>query len=160
VSGKRLTTHHSPLTTHHSPMPIHQPKLFDIVRRDPRYAYEAYEFVFAALDYTLQTLGKASADKAEAGPRHVSGMELLRGVRELALREFGFMARTVFRHWGVNCTGDFGEIVFNLIEVELMSKTPEDSRADFRDQYDLDEALIRGFRFELPADALGTELSS
>jgi uncharacterized repeat protein (TIGR04138 family) len=141
-------------------MPIHQPKLFDIVRRDPRYAYEAYDFVFAALDYTLHALGQADTNKAEAAPRHVSGMELLEGARELALREFGLMARTVLRHWGVNCTGDFGEIVFNLIEAELMSKTPEDSRADFQDQYNLDEALVQGFRLELPADALGAELSS
>ena len=139
---------------------MHQPKLFDIVRHDPRYAYEAYEFVFAALDHTVRALGKADAEKAEAGSRHVTGGELLQGVRELALLEFGYMARTVFRQWGVNCTGDFGEIVFNLIEAELMSKTPEDNRADFQDQYDLDEVLVQEFRFELPADALGAELSS
>src|SRR5713226_7945357 len=141
-------------------MPIHQPKLFDIVRRDPRYAYEAYEFIFAALEYTLQILGKQDADKGETAPRHVCGAELMQGVRELALREFGLMARTVFRQWGVNATGDFGNIVFNLIEAELMSKTPEDTLADFQDQYDLDEALVQGFRLELPADALGAGLSS
>jgi len=141
-------------------MSIHQPKLFEIVRRDPRYAYEAYEFVFAALDYTLQMLGKQDAEKGETGPRHVSGSELLEGVRQLALREFGLMARTVFRQWGVNRTGDFGVIVFNLVEAELMSKTPEDSLADFENRFDLDEALVQGFRLELPADALGAELSS
>src|SRR5262249_20244776 len=119
-------------------MPIHQPKLFEIVQRDPRYAYEAYEFIFAALDYTLEMLVKQDLERGEAGPRHVRGAELLQGVRELALREFGFMARTVFRQWGVNCTGDFGEIVFNLIDSELMSKTAEDSRVDFQDVYDLD----------------------
>jgi len=141
-------------------MPIHQPKLFDIVRRDSRYAYEAYEFVFAALDYTLQALGKQDPEKGESGPRHVTGPELLRGVRELALREFGLMARTVFRQWGINRTGDFGTIVFNLIDAELMSKTPEDCPADFEDLFDLDDALVRGFRLELPADTLGAELSS
>jgi uncharacterized repeat protein (TIGR04138 family) len=141
-------------------MSIHQPKLFEIVRRDPRYAYEAYEFVFAALDYTLQMLGKQDAEKGETGLRHVSGAELLEGVRDLALQEFGLMARTVFRHWGVNRTGDFGVIVFNLVEAELMSKTPEDSLADFENRFDLDEALVQGFRLELPTDALGAELSS
>lgn len=141
-------------------MSIHQPKLFDIVQRDPRYAYEAYEFIFAALEYTLQMLGKLDAEKGETGPRHVSGVELLDGVRELALQEFGLMARTVFRQWGVNRTGDFGAIVFNLIDAELMSKTPEDSPADFKDLYDFNEALIQGFRLELPADAMGAELSS
>jgi uncharacterized repeat protein (TIGR04138 family) len=141
-------------------MPIYQPKLFDIVRRDPRYAYEAYEFIFAALDYTLHMLGKQDGTKGEAVPRHVSGAELMQGVRELALREFGLMARTVFRLWGVNATGDFGNIVFNLIEAELMSKTDDDNLSNFQDQYDLDEALVQGFRLELPADALGAGLSS
>jgi uncharacterized repeat protein (TIGR04138 family) len=138
-------------------MSIHQPKLFEIVRRDPRYAYEAYEFIFAALEHTLQMLDKQDG---ESGPRHVSGAELMEGVRELALQEFGLMARTVFRQWGINATGDFGNIVFNLIEADLMSKTPEDSLADFQDRYDLDEALVRDFRLELPADVLGAGLSS
>jgi uncharacterized repeat protein (TIGR04138 family) len=138
-------------------MSIHQPKLFELVRRDPRYAYEAYEFIFAALEYTLHMLDKQDG---ESGPRHVSGAELMDGVRELALHEFGLMARTVFRQWGINATGDFGNIVFNLIEAELMSKTPEDSLVDFQDRYDLDEALVRDFRLELPADALGAGLSS
>src|SRR5947209_18236497 len=141
-------------------MPLHQPKLFDIVQRDPRYAYEAYEFIFAAVDYTLHMLGKQDAEKGESGPRHVSGAELLGGVRELALREFGLMARTVLRQWGINATGDFGNIVFNLVEAELMSKTPEDNLADFQNLYDLDEALVQRFRLELPADALGAGLSS
>jgi uncharacterized repeat protein (TIGR04138 family) len=141
-------------------MSIHQPRLFEIVRRDPRYAYEAYEFIFEALEHTHQMLDKQNVDGGETRQRHVTGAELMQGVRELALREFGLMARTVFRQWGVNCTGDFGTIVFNLIEEELMSKTPEDTLADFEDQYDLDEALVQGFRLELPADALGAGLSS
>ena len=53
------------------------------------------------------------------------GPELLGGVRDLALQEFGLMARTVFRMWGVNSTADFGEIVFNLIDAGLMSKTSQ-----------------------------------
>lgn len=138
-----------------------QPKLFEIVRRDPRYAYEAYEFVFAALDHTLGRLGKRREEREdEARARHVSGPELLDGVRDLALREFGLMARTVFRQWGINRTDDFGEIVFNLIEAELMSKTPEDSRADFQGVYDLDEVLVQGFRLELPDNFMDAELSS
>src|SRR5215471_4404840 len=141
-------------------MSIHQPKLFEIVRRDPRYAYEAYEFIFAALEHTLQMIEKQDAEKGESKPRHVTGAELMQGVRELALQEFGLMARTVFRQWGVNRTGDFGVIVFNLVEAELMSKTPEDSLADFENRFDLDEVLVQGFRLELPADALGAELSS
>lgn len=126
------------------------PSLEDVVRRDSRFAYEAYEFVFAALAHSQRMLGKPAQD-GELGPEgshHVSGPELLDGVRDLALREFGLMARTVFRMWGVNRTGDFGDIVFNLIEANLMSRTEHDSRADFADIYDLDEALVESYRIE------------
>jgi len=129
-------------------------KLEDLVRTNPRYAYEAYEFVFQALHFTQKLLGREPPGKAvdpeAVGPHHhVSGQELLEGIRVLALREFGLMARTVFHRWGIDRTDDFGEIVFNLVEAELMSKTSEDNREDFRGVYDLDEALVQGFRIQL-----------
>jgi uncharacterized repeat protein (TIGR04138 family) len=131
---------------------MHHPKLAEIVRRDPRYAYEAYEFVFAALAHTQKILGRLPREEAPTeaeSQHHVSGPELLQGVRDLALREFGFMARTVFRRWGINHTDDFGEIVFNLVDATLMSKTSEDTRRDFHAVYDLDRALEDGFRINL-----------
>ena len=137
---------------------MHYSELEEVVRRDPRYAYEAYEFVFAALAYTQKKLGRAPPEEAGADverQHHVSGRELLHGVRELAQREFGLMARTVFRLWGINKTDDFGEIVFNLVEAKLMSKTDEDTRADFRDVYDLDQALVRDYRIDLKEETEG-----
>lgn len=126
-------------------------KLMDVVRRDRRYAYEAYEFVFLALEHTQKMLGREldeNADPSEAR-HHVSGRQLVEGIREYALQEFGLMARVVFHMWGVRKTDDFGEIVFNLIEADLMSKTSDDTRADFRDVFDLDDALVNGFRIVL-----------
>lgn len=133
-------------------MTMHHSGLAEIVRRDPRYAYEAYEFVFAALQHTQELLGRMPQSEVASEPgaeHHVRGPELLRGIRDLALREFGLMARTVFRLWGIERTDDFGEIVFNLVESKLMSKTEEDCRTDFHAVYDLDEALIRGFRIQI-----------
>jgi uncharacterized repeat protein (TIGR04138 family) len=133
-------------------MTMHHPKLADLVRRDPRYAYEAYEFVFAALTHTQKILGRSVPDDAgtEPGPNHhVSGRELLQGVRDLALREYGLMARIVFHIWGIDRTDDFGEIIFNLVEANLMSKTPNDTRADFHNVYDLDQALVQEYRLRL-----------
>jgi uncharacterized repeat protein (TIGR04138 family) len=133
-------------------MTMYHPKLADIVRRDPRYAYEAYEFVFAALTHTQKMLGRMPREEMSAeveAQHHVSGPELLQGVRDLALREFGFMARIVFRRWGINKTDDFGEIVFNLVDATLMSKTSEDTRRDFQAVYDLDQALMDGFQINL-----------
>src|SRR6516225_8345335 len=111
-------------------MTMHHPKLDELVRRDPRYAYEAYEFLFAALAHTQKMLGRVPPPEGTTAEQdyHVSGPELLEGVRDLALEQFGLMARTVFRMWGINRTADFGEIVFNLIEANLMSKTSRDDR--------------------------------
>ncbi len=125
----------------------HIPCLEEVVKHDPRYAYEAYEFVFAALAHIQKMLGRPSDenDEDDEPSHHVSGPELLAGVRDLALREFGLMARTVFRLWGINRTVDVGHIVFNLIESGLMSKTDRDNLADFADVYDLDEVLVEGY---------------
>jgi uncharacterized repeat protein (TIGR04138 family) len=142
---------------------MHQ-KLDELVRLDPRYAREAYEFLFASLAHTQKMLGRNFArsvppEKAtESSPTgeeecHVTGAQLLLGMRDLALREFGLMARTVFRMWGINQTDDVGEIVFNLIDANLMSRTPEDNRGDFHAVYDLDEALERNYRIDIPQEA-------
>ena len=133
---------------------MHHPKLEALVRQDNRYAYEAYEFVFAALTHTLSMLGKSQNPEGKSEDElHVSGRQLLGGVRDLAQQEFGLMARTVFHLWGIERTGDFGEIVFNLVEAGLMNKTARDDRKDFVDIYDLDEALARDYRIELPDDS-------
>jgi uncharacterized repeat protein (TIGR04138 family) len=138
---------------------MHRPKLDDLIRRDSRYPLEAYEFVFSALAHTQYLLGRKPPSEllvaAGATPddeNHVTGQQLLWGIRDLALREFGLMARTVFRLWGINRTADFGEIVFNLIESGLMSKTSQDERRDFQDVYDLDLAL-GDYRIEVPQQA-------
>jgi uncharacterized repeat protein (TIGR04138 family) len=147
---------------------MHLPKLEDVVRRDPRYAYEAYEFTFAALAHTQKMLGKVPPPETETAPKpgaaaknvpaeepsyHVSGRQLLEGVVAFALEQFGLMARTVFHLWGINRTDDFGEIVFNLVEAGLMSKTNEDDRADFQNVFDLDDALVHGYRISGKGDS-------
>jgi uncharacterized repeat protein (TIGR04138 family) len=134
-------------------MTIFHPGLAEVIRKDPRYAYEAYEFVFHALSHTQKQLDREPPPEAERTEGetqyHVSGPELLRGIRDLALREFGLMARVVFRRWGIQRTDDFGEIVFNLSDAGLMSKTEGDRREDFHGVYDLDEALVQGYRIQL-----------
>jgi uncharacterized repeat protein (TIGR04138 family) len=133
-------------------MTMHHAGLADIVRRDPRFTYEAYEFVFEALRFTQRLLDRNPSEDAGDDPEphhHISGRELLEGIRQLAVREFGLMARTVFRLWGINRTDDFGAIVFNLLEAKLMSKTDQDSLDDFHNVYDLDTVLVQGFQIPL-----------
>ena len=125
-------------------------RLLEVVQQDGRYAYEAYEFVFQALAHTQEMLGKnAKASTTREERHHVTGPELLEGARSLALQEFGLMARTVLKMWGINKTDDIGQIVFNLVAAELMSKTDDDSMTDFHEFFDLDQALVEGFKIQL-----------
>jgi uncharacterized repeat protein (TIGR04138 family) len=113
-----------------------------VLEQDPRYRAEAYMFLLESLDHTIESLGR----KQRTGDdRHVSGPELLEGVREVALEKFGFLAPGVFHQWGVRATLDFGEIVFNLVEARLLKRRPEDRKEDFRDVYDFREVFDRGF---------------
>lgn len=118
-------------------------QLLELARREPRYAYEAYEFVCEAVAYTQKKLGRISDPNAPsmAADRHVTGEELLRGACELALRDFGQMAAIVFRLWGIRTTDDFGEIVFRLIAANRLRKSDQDDIEDFHDVFDLEKAL-------------------
>lgn len=135
---------------------MHHPKLHELVQTDPRYAYEAYEFLFSALAHTQKMLGRVPPLEPSSSEQqqdyHVSGPQLLEGIRDLALQEFGLMARTVFRVWGIDRTEDFGRIVFRLVEADLMSKTPNDNLEDFRDVYDLDKALVEDYHIDARMD--------
>jgi uncharacterized repeat protein (TIGR04138 family) len=129
-------------------MSLYRSEFLEIVRRDPRYALEAYEFVLEALQHTQRLYNRPTptGPSDEVRPEHhVSGPELLAGVRDLAIREFGLMARTVLHLWGIDRTGDVGEIIFNLIDAGQLCKTDSDSRADFEDVFDLDKALVEEF---------------
>ncbi len=133
-------------------MTMHYAGLAEVVRRDPRYVYEAYEFVFEALRYTQAMLDRLPPEERGGEPgaqHHVSGRELLEGIRQYALRQFGLMARTVFHLWGIDRTDDFGEIVFNLVEANLMTRTEHDQRSDFHAVFDLDQALAEGYQIKL-----------
>jgi uncharacterized repeat protein (TIGR04138 family) len=119
------------------------PKLVEVLKNDPRYAYEAYDFVFHAIQHTQRLIGRAGPREGEVADKrhHVTGQELLEGIRHLALLEFGALAKTVLAVWGIHKTDDWGNIVFNLIDHELMSKTPDDTRDSFHDVYDFATAF-------------------
>ena len=77
------------------------------IEREARYHPNAYHFVYDALRFTQQTLNRGVAESEESEDAHISGVELLGGIREFALLQFGLLTRTVFRHWGIRSTGDF-----------------------------------------------------
>ncbi len=96
--------------------------LDSIVASDARYARDAYVFLRDALDFATKQQKKVKGTTV----RHVAGPELLDGVRNYALKEFGPMVVTVFESWGVNNCEDIGHMVFNLIDAGIFGKTEED----------------------------------
>lgn len=122
------------------PLDLHAAIHQRILANDQRYQINAYLFIYEALDYTQKAFGRNPASD-DALERHVTGRELLEGIRRHAIEQFGPLAAAVFRNWGVNRTEDFGEIVFNLVEADLMGKTDSDTREDFANGYDFDQAF-------------------
>ncbi|MEY2713074.1 MAG: hypothetical protein RLZZ217_976 [Planctomycetota bacterium] len=103
------------------------------------YPKEAFEFVQKGLSMTASRVHAEALGGAGGG--HVTGQQLCLGLADLAIQQFGLMARTVLASWNIHRTDDFGKIVFGLIECGLMSKTPQDSIEDFRSVYDFDETF-------------------
>ena len=129
----------------------------EIALQDGRYSPQAYYFVFEALHLTQRLFGKNPSSTVEQ-ERHVTGRQLLEGVRQLAVEQFGYMARVVLKGWGVRQTRDFGEIVFSLVSNGLMGKTEEDALDDFEDGYDFQQAFDKDFKFAvLPPPAAPKE---
>ena len=121
--------------------------LDSIVASDPRYQRDAYVFLRDALDFTTKQQKKVKG----VSVRHVTGPELLDGVRRYALKEFGPMVMTVFENWGVRSCEDIGNIVFNLIGAGVFGKTEEDSIEHFKNVYDFEEAFVKPFAPEKPS---------
>ena len=111
-------------------------KFYDLVQeiylKDSRYKPDAYEFVLQGLEFTRKKLKKTS---------HLTGAELARGLRDYAINQYGPLALSVLAYWGVNQTIDFGNIVFNMVEMKLLSKTKEDNLLDFSRVYDFKAAF-------------------
>jgi uncharacterized repeat protein (TIGR04138 family) len=130
-----------------------QTELIEIADKDGRYPPEAFEFVMEALGHAQRMFDKAQAGGRGGEEHHVTGRELLEGACDLARREFGLMAPVVFERWGVRATGDFGEIVFSLIEAGVLAGNESDSKDDFRDVFELEPALTDGYRILDDAEA-------
>ena len=153
--------------------------IVELLKEDDRYAFDAYVFVFEALNYAQNVLQMGNEvpaemrdqdvdDELEDEPgdepndepddeekpveRHVTGQQLCEAIKEYALFQYGYMAKDVLGSWGIKGTGDFGEIVFNLIRIEQMRKTPHDRKEDFQNVYDFDVAFRKSFKITPPEE--------
>ena len=132
--------------------------MYNLLQSDRRYKFEAYNFVREALNSAQQQRRSDMTGSAAAGsdeelgePRssHITGQQLCESCRDYALDQYGLMAPRVLASWGIHSTGDFGEIVYNLIRIDQMRKSESDRREDFDDVYSFADAFKP--EFKLPA---------
>jgi len=114
-------------------------KIRKILARNEQYPLDAYSFMMSALDHTVKTLPEK---------RHVTGQELLEGIRQYTLDQFGPLSRTVLSHWSIRSTLDFGHIVFALVDAGILRKQPEDKLEDFANGYDFKKAFDAGYKID------------
>ena len=140
-------------------MAENQHPIFELLQDDPRYKLEAYQFVRDALSFAQEVLGLGKGEEQdEATPLeseplaepHLSRQQLCEAVRQYSIEQFGYMAQMVLNNWGIESTGDVGEIVYNLIRIGLMKKTDNDRREDFENVFDFEQAFCTDFKITMP----------
>ena len=129
----------------------------DLLRDDPRYKLDAYQFIRESLQFAHENLdrvgplGYGPTDQPDVdAPRHLTGQQLCEACRLYAIDQYGYLAKMVLANWGLTSTSDFGELVYNLIRIEQMRKNESDQREDFNDVYSFEEAFQP--QFELVSD--------
>ena len=122
--------------------------MFEIIENDSRYPVEAYQFVREALAYAsdnmeldLQEFDRFSDEDNPAVERHFTGQQLCEAIRRYAINQFGYMAKVVLRTWNVDSTSCFGDLVYNMIDAEMMKKSESDRREDFNDVYEFEHVF-------------------
>ena len=104
--------------------------------REQRFDERAYLFVLGALEFCQQRLPER---------RHITGRELALACRDLALERYGVMAGLVLEHWGIHRSSDIGDVVFTLVDLELLMSQPTDSRDEFAEVFDFETAFERDY---------------
>ncbi len=123
--------------------------LRDACTEDGRFSFDAYRFLFESLETAVTLAGR----EAESGSsRHVSGPELLEGMRALAERMFGPLAAEVWRSWGAHSTLDWGRIVFVLVDAKLLNRQESDTLDQFEDVFNFEEAFELHYAPQLPSE--------
>ena len=132
--------------------------LYRLLKEDTRYPLEAYQFVRDALSFAQDDLdmgtdnaanaaSQHSAEASQRPERHLTGQELCEAIRLYALSQYGYLSKTVLNQWGLNATGDFGNVVYNLISIGWMRKSEDDLREHFDEVYDFETVFLKNFDF-------------
>ena len=118
--------------------------IFQLLQSDLRYQMQAYQFVQDSLAFAQEVLPQEKPQPGE--DPHLTGQELCEAIRLFAIDQFGYMSKTVLNNWGIHETRDFGEIVYNLIDIGLLRPSDKDEREHFTDVYSFEKAFVEDFQ--------------
>ena len=107
----------------------------DILSRDSRYNARAYTLLMDCIGYISST---------RRG--HFTAADVLDEFRERALDQFGPLTYTVLTEWGLSCTEDIGEMMFNLADSSRIKRDDSDSSESFVGGYDFKEAFLAPYQ--------------
>lgn len=127
--------------------PLHAMR--NLLQEDSRFKIEAYQFIRESLQFAHENLDQVRTEPLPEAPddiRHLTGQELCQACRLYAIQQYGYLAKMVLATWGLESTGDFGEVVYNLIRIEQMRKSDSDRREDFDDVYCFEDAFQPEFQ--------------
>lgn len=114
----------------------------ELARRAGPFSPQAFQFIRDGLAHTVKMVhGDHPAEDRDDESRHVNGQQLCLGLRDYAIRQYGRLARTVLRRWGIESTADFGRLVYAMIDAGMMRKTESDTIEHFQGVFDFDEAF-------------------
>ena len=125
--------------------------IFQLLQTDLRYQLHAYQFVRDSLAYAQEVMpnDKSESKSETENEPHLTGQQLCEAIRLFAIDQFGYMSKTVLNNWGIKGTGDFGEIVYNLIDIGMMKKSETDEREHFADVYSFEKAFVEDFQIDV-----------
>ncbi len=104
----------------------------NICANDIRYHKNAYHNIFNALAY-CETVMKTE--------KNLTAKELVIGYKDITLSKYGALALEVLHHWGIYSTQDIGNIVFNLVNANLLGRSQGDKIEDFKNIFDLTQEM-------------------
>ena len=121
--------------------------IFQLLQTDLRYRLHAYQFVRDSLAFAQEAIPNDNPEPEEEP--HLTGQQLCEAIRLFAIDQFGYMSKTVLNSWGIHGTVDFGEIVYNLIDIGMMKKSETDQREHFADVYSFEKAFVEDFQISI-----------
>ncbi len=114
-------------------------RIMDVVADDGRYSLAAFAFLHDGLARAASEVHGSEPRPPDS--RHVTGPQLCCALRDEARERWGMLAATVLARWNIHASIDFGNMVYVLVDNDLMQKTDEDSIEDFRDVFDFADAF-------------------